>query len=611
MAILLYQYLKKKRKEREAAKANADGTVGVEDTSGPTLSSAQQNDSTGVGDPSGVSPQSPVKKKTDWKWRISLMAALFLPIFLETLDYTVVATAQPRIASIFNRLDLQSYIGTAYLLTSTVFLPVFAQLADIYGRHASLQLALAIFIIGSAISTGAVEMTMMLVGRGVAGVGAAGLLSCVRTIMADTRSLDDNNWQQTLLFILFAVGFSVGPVIGGYLLETSFRWIFAINLPACALAMVLCFFLLRGRVKGGQVKSELPSNSSLGSGVKARLYNLARMDWLGAILFTASGILLLLALNWGSTEEWKSAKVIVSFVVGGGVMIAFVLYQILLQSRVESGAAAASHVLKSEPMIPMEVFKSYDHCAVQYGTFVAGMVMLVMFYFIAIFMTIVNQLSPSQAGIQLVYFAPGMGGGSLIAIQLIRFLRQPRVPIFLGSIVMSVGLGLVQMAMQTGKQAQVNGFMAMVGVGVGMEVGPLAIQARFTLPEDKIAVVTGLNLFFRSLGGTIGLAQCAAVLSSKVTSFLVSAAESGAIPEQYISSLANANTNLNSITSIDQLPDDIQALVRSAFRNGSRWAIISLIPWCGVVTFLSLGLSKIGDTDREHIKAENEKAEEA
>ncbi|KAJ7273601.1 major facilitator superfamily domain-containing protein [Mycena haematopus] len=613
MAIFLYRYLKRKRNER---KANTDGTVGVEDASGPSLSSAQRNDSISPANASGgnvgVPPPRPAKK-TDWKWRLSLSAALFFPIFLETLDYTVVATAQPRIASIFNRLDLQSYIGTTYLLTSTVFLPVFAQLSDIYGRHASLQLAIIVFFIGSAISTGAVAMSMMLVGRGIAGVGAAGLLASVRTIMADTRSLDDNNWQQTLLFVLFAAGFSVGPVIGGYLLESSFRWIFGINLPACAVAIVLCFLLLRGKVKAGQANSNLPSSSSPNSGI-GKLRSLARMDWFGAILFIAGGILILLALNWGSTNEWKSARVIACFVVGGVLMIIFILWQNVLQSRVDSGAATASRKLRSRPMIPMEVFRSYDNCVVQYASLTSGMVMLVMFYFIAIFMTIVNQLSPAKAGIQLIYFAPGMGGGSLIAIQLISVLRQPRIPIVLGSAIICVALGLVQMAMDTGKQSQVNGFMAMAGAGVGMTFGPLAIQARFTQSEDKIAAVTGLTLFFRSLGGTIGLAQCAAVLYSKVTAFLTNAAESGAIPAQYISSLASASSNLSSISSIDQLPEEVQELVRNAFRSGSRWAIISLIPWCAVATFLSLGLSKIGDTDREDIRsaeAENEKAGDA
>jgi hypothetical protein len=131
-----------------------------------------------------------------WKPRILLLVAVFLPVFLETLDYTgksltvmitatlsphchsaVVATSQSNIASVFNRLDLQSYIGTAYVLGSTVFLPLFASLADVYGRYWAMQSSVVFFIIGSAISTGANSMTTLLVGRGIAGIGAAGLLT--------------------------------------------------------------------------------------------------------------------------------------------------------------------------------------------------------------------------------------------------------------------------------------------------------------------------------------------------------------------------------------------------------------------------------------------------
>lgn len=138
----------------------------------------------------------PKQDFSSWRYTIRVMGALFIPIFLETLDYTgvfisisatflpdslstlpVVATAQTNIASKFNRLDLQSYIGTAYVLTSTVFLPIFASFADVFGRHSAMQLSLVFFLVGSAISTGASEMIAMLVGRGVAGIGAAGLLT--------------------------------------------------------------------------------------------------------------------------------------------------------------------------------------------------------------------------------------------------------------------------------------------------------------------------------------------------------------------------------------------------------------------------------------------------
>jgi hypothetical protein len=227
---------------------------------------------------------------------------------------------------------------------------------------------------------------------------------------------------------------------------------------------------------------------------------------------------------------------------------------------------------------------------------------------------------------------------------------QPRYPIVLGSIVVVISLGLIQMAMDQNKQSQVNGcvtsihalcyavlisdacrFMVMAGAGVGLTGGPLGIQARFAQGDHRVAAVTGLSLFvcifsyaaqqsiliiyfaiqFRSLGGTVGLAQCAAVLSSKVTAFLRDAAKSGTVPASTIAALAHANADLTSIQSIDALPQDAQELVRNAFRNGTRWTFISLIPWCGLAVFLAAFLSKIPDSDRlrkEGVKNELEKA---
>jgi MFS family permease len=131
-------------------------------------------------------------------------------------------------------------------LASTVFLPFFASIADIYGRHFGLQLSLLFFLVGSAFSTGAVNMTMLLVGRGIAGIGAAGLLTVcvfflknsiniliihkiVPTILSDSSSLDTNNIQQFATFFLYSLGFCIGPVIGGFLITASFRWVFAIK----------------------------------------------------------------------------------------------------------------------------------------------------------------------------------------------------------------------------------------------------------------------------------------------------------------------------------------------------------------------------------------------
>lgn len=549
-------------------------------------------------------PNLKVKKGGFWKqfdwW---LLCALIIPVILETLDYTVVATAQPRIASVFNALKLQSYIGTSYLLASTVFLPFFASIADIYGRHSGLQLSLLFFLVGSAFSTGAVNMTMLLVGRGIAGIGAAGLLTIVRTILSDSSSLDTNNVQQSAMFFLYALGFCIGPLIGGFLVTASFRWVFAINLPCATLAMVLCFFLLRKRVKGAKPSEELPGSAKSTTWI----IKLALIDWIGTFLFILGGILILLALNWGPDDDWKTVRVIVCLVIGIIVFAACILWEVVLERKHQAPIVAISALYNAQPMLPLELFRSYDICVLQYGCFVSGIVMFVMFYFVALFMAIVSGLPPDQAGIQLLYFAPGLGGGSLVSIRLIKRFRQPIYPIVAGLTTMTIGLGLIQMGMQKNVQGLVNGFMCMTGLGVGLTAGPNVVQARFLMP-DHVAVTNALLLFFRAFGGTVGLAQCFTVMNAKVNSYIVGQIRSGTLSASdldVLEALYNSG-GIGSIQSLDGLPPVVQQIIRDAFRNGVRWSFISLIPWAGLAVMLSLFLSKIPDPDAQKTDHEGE-----
>ncbi|KAH7910601.1 major facilitator superfamily domain-containing protein [Hygrophoropsis aurantiaca] len=630
MAIFLGRYIYKKIKERQ--QASRPNNAFTEDSEGsvPSLLSNKPNNNEGpfaaknsqegiqtldrsnASEPASVPPSKPSQAaaRSAFWFKIKLIVALLIPVFLETLDYTVVATAQSHIASVFNALDLQSYIGTSYLLSATVFLPLFASVADIFGRYTGLQISLFFFLLGSALSTGAVNMAMVLVGRGIAGIGAAGLLTIVRTILSDSSSLDDNNWQTSILFVLYAIGYICGPVFGGLLVQVSFRWVFAINLPATVVAMVLCFILLRGKVKAGQPCKRLPTSFEE---KESFLHKILRIDWVGTFLFVVGGILILLALNWGSTSSWRLPKVIASWVIGGLLILACLCWEYLLEQQLLRSSPSKWTILCCDPMLPLEIFRSYNVCAVMYGCYVSGLVMLVMFYFVAIFMTVVTGLSPAKAGVQLIYFAPGMGAGSLISISLIKNLRQPKYPIILGSIIIPISLGLIAMAMGANNQGQVNGFMVMAGGGVGLTAGSLAIHARFSQPTHRVAIVNAMTLFFRSLGGTVGLAQCAAVMNAKVKQYISAQIRNGALSGPDLAALAQADTSqsLNSLQSLSALPPDVQNVIREAFRNGVRWAFISLLPWCCLSFFLLLFLSKITDQDRERDAAHAEQEREA
>lgn len=530
-------------------------------------------------------------KSIDWK----LMAALVLPLSLDTLDYTVVATAQSHIASEFNALNLQSYIGTSYLLTTTVFLPLFATVADIYGRYFSIQMSLFLFLVGSALSTGAVNMLMVLIGRGIAGIGAAGLLTVVRTILSDTKSLDGNNVQQSAMMLLYVIPFSTGPLIGGFLVTVNFRWIFAISLPCAAFAMVLCYLLLRSRVRDAMSFDDLSSASQTDTWISKLVY----MDWIATFLFVSGGILILLALNWGPDDNWKSMRTIMNLVIGAILVSLCIAWEIILE-RKRGSTTGVSGVFRAYPMIPLEMFTSVDMCVVQFGSFASGIVVMVMFYFVPIFMTIVTGLPASQAGIRLLYFIPGLGIGSLISIYMIKRLRQPIYPIVLGSAVITVSLGLIQMAMEMNVQRLVDVLIAMVGVGLDLIFGPLVIQARFIKP-DHIAISNAMLLFFRAFGGTFGLAQCFTVMNAIVGSYITGVIESRKISGPDLATLAalRSSGGLKSIQTLDGLPNSVQIVVKEAFREAVRWSFISLIPWAGVATISSLFLSKIEDTDAE------------
>ena len=173
--------------------------------------------------------------------------------------------------------------------------------------------------------------------------------------------------------------------------------------------MLLVFVLLRNRLT---YKKDMSNERVVLVSKMPRLEKLASLDWTGTILFVASGILLLLALNWGSTEEWDQAKVIVSFVVGGVLFVAFIGWLLVLQHLQANPQSLLSKIF---PLLPLDMFKSVDVCVTQAIAFTSGMIMLVMFYFVAIFFVIVVGKSASQSGVQLIYFAPGLVSNPVVS----------------------------------------------------------------------------------------------------------------------------------------------------------------------------------------------------
>jgi MFS family permease len=311
------------------------------------------------------------EKRAARRYRWLLIGGLFLPFTVQALDATIIAGALPFIASDFHELAQLNWIVSAFNLMSATFIPAWGQFADIFGRHAALQTALVIMLIGSAFCAGAptTAFPMLLVGRALQGISCSGLNILTRVILADKVSLKENAKNNTIFAIVGGLGYGVGPVIGGYLTEASWRWCFIINIPIAALGIVFAFYFLRSHLLGPQnvLNVDDATQSHGTTSFKARLLTI---DFGGQILFLFGMGLLVLALTWGgSYYPWSDVKVLVPLVIGFALFSAFLLWELLKMP----GRKLAITFPRQVAMVPFNLIWSRNAGLLIYINFITGM----------------------------------------------------------------------------------------------------------------------------------------------------------------------------------------------------------------------------------------------
>lgn len=266
-------------------------------------------------------------------------------------------------------------------------------------------------MIGSAICTGAPTgaFPVLLLGRAIQGVGAAGVNISVRVILADRVSLADYALNWTVFALFSGVGFSVGPVIGGYLTQASWRWCFAINLPVGVLAIVLVVVVLRKELLGPQPIPELEGAGRYRAVGRRAVFGrrVMTIDFVGQFLFLFGLGLLILAFTWaGGTYGWGSAAVIAPLVVGAVLSVAWVFYEYSM-----APPHLMSRVFRSQrAMMPWELLAKRDISLLFFVNFDLGVAMFAVMYFMDLYFALVEGHSSSEAGLALLYFLPGLGG---------------------------------------------------------------------------------------------------------------------------------------------------------------------------------------------------------
>jgi EmrB/QacA subfamily drug resistance transporter len=410
----------------------------------------------------------------------TVFGALMLGMFLAALDQTIVSTALPTIVGDLGGLSHLSWVVTSYLLAATVSTPIYGKLGDMYGRKPVFQAAILIFLAGSMLSGLSQTMIELIGFRAVQGIGAGGLMVGAQAIIADIVPPRDRGRYMGLIGSVFAVASVAGPLLGGFLVDSlSWRWVFYVNMPVGALAVAIVAFRLR-----------LPSSRST-----------HRIDYLGAALLAAGVGSLVLLTTWGGNEyAWGSATIL-GLAIAGVTLLALFVWQ-------ERRAA--------EPLLPLTLFRSGVFNVANAIGFTIGMAMFGAIIFIPLYLQLVYGASATSSGLRLLPLMAGLLVASIASGRAISRMGRYKVFPIAGTAILVVGMFLLsRLAVGTAPWVA-SLYMLVVGVGIGLVMQVLVLVVQNDARPEEIGVATSTATFFRSVGGSFGVAIFGAIFAARL-----------------------------------------------------------------------------------------------
>jgi EmrB/QacA subfamily drug resistance transporter len=472
----------------------------------------------------------------DGRAKAAIIGAVLLALFLASLDQTIVGTALPTIVSELKGNDIYTWVVTAYLLTSTLTVPVYGKLSDVYGRKPLLLIGVTLFLIGSAASGQARSMEQLIGFRALQGLGAGALFPIALAVIGDIFSARERGRYQGLFGAVFGVSFILGPFLGGFLTDNwSWRWVFYVNLPIGLVALAV-------------IATVLPN---LGSGARAR-----DLDYLGVLVFAAGVIPLLLGLTEkGQSDSSGQLYAWVSPQVGGLIAIGAVMLAVFV--FVESRAR--------EPIVPLDLFRNRNYSASMASVLLVGFAMFTAVIYLPRFYQVVAGVSATQSGYEIWPLLLGLMGGSIVAGQLISRIGRYKV-LMLSSLCLLVLGGFLMTHLQASTDNHVLWvWMLLVGLGVGPGMAGYTVVVQSAVPLTRIGVATSTLTFFRQMGGSVGLAIAGTIFNATFTSELPRTLAANGVPQGVISQFATGGAS-NQLTSAGGLSKTLAAALPAELR---------------------------------------------
>jgi len=402
--------------------------------------------------------------------KLEILGAVLLGLLLVALDQTIVGTALPRIVTDLGGNDLYTWVVTIYLLTSTITVPFYGKLSDLYGRRPMIMIGISLFLVGSALSGLSQEMWQLILFRGIQGLGAGALFPIALAVIGDLFTPAERGKYQGLFGAVFGISFLIGPGLGGFLTDNiSWHWIFYVNLPVGIISLIVIWRLLP------TIKAKDASRS---------------LDYLGALVFTIGIGFLLVGLTNKQAGDWAD------FEVGGFIAIGLALSALFV--IVESRAR--------EPIVPLDLWRNRTYVSSVVSTFLVSFGFFGAIIFLPRWFQVVRGESATNSGYLLFPMLIGLIGSSIVAGALVSRTGRYKPIVLFGLATMTIGIILMTQLRADTDYPALWAWMFVTGVGIGPTLSVFTIIVQNAVPFAKLGVATSNLTFFRQIGGSVGLA---------------------------------------------------------------------------------------------------------